>query len=154
MTRIDSPTRSARAAHPQAIAARGAALVLVLAAPAVSVLPALTTGLHGSGQAVSFPHGLAVTLIAAAAVTAAACALGAVIAGRAALAAISLGLALWALIGLGVTIAGIALGHTHLTEWGIVLLAAVAAGLAAGLPLASRIRPRPRAGSPADPTAN
>jgi hypothetical protein len=40
-------------------------------------------------------------------------------------------------IGAGVVVAGVSLGHAHLTDWGIVLLAAVAAGLAAGLPLAA-----------------
>jgi len=77
MTRTDPQPRAAQATHTPAMAARAAALLLALAAPAVSLLPALTTGLHGSGAAVSFPHGLAVTLITTVAVTAAACALGA-----------------------------------------------------------------------------
>jgi hypothetical protein len=153
MTRTDPQPRAAQATHTPAMAARAAALLLALAAPAVSLLPALTTGLHGSGAAVSFPHGLAVTLITTVAVTAVACALGAVIAGRAGLLLIPAGLVWWAILGLGVTLAGIALSHTHLTQWGIVLLAAVAAGLAAGLPLAA-LRPRPRAGLPASTAVN
>jgi hypothetical protein len=138
MTKVDSPPRSALAARPQDIARAGAALLLALAAPAVSLLPWLTTGLRGSGAAVSFPHGFAVTLITTLVVTAAACALGGLIAKRAALVAIPLGLVWWALTGLGVTIAGISLGHAHLTDWGIVLLAAAVAGAAAGLPVAAR----------------
>jgi len=112
--------------------------VLALAAPAVSLLPALMTGVHGTGAAISFPHGFAVALLVTAAVTAAACATGAWLAGRAGLAAIPLGLALWSVIGVATIAAGLSLGHTHLTDWGILLLSAVAAGLAAGLPLAAR----------------
>jgi hypothetical protein len=78
---------------------------------------------------------LAVTI----AVTAVACVLGALLAQRAALLAIPLGLALWVVIGLAVIIAGLVLGnHAHLTEWGIALIAAAAAGAATGLPLAAR----------------
>jgi hypothetical protein len=40
-------------------------------------------------------------------------------------------------IGIRAVAAGVSLGHAHLTDWGIVLLAAAAAGLAAGLPLAT-----------------
>ena len=47
--------------------------------------------------------------------------------------------AVWLVIGLAITIAGASLGHhTHLTEWGIALMAAVLAGAAVGLPLAAR----------------
>jgi hypothetical protein len=78
-------------------------------------------------------------LIVTVAVTAVACALGALIAGRAGLVAISLGLAVWLVIGLAVAIAGASLSHhTHLTEWGIALIAAVLVGAAVGLPLAAR----------------
>ena len=35
---------------------------LALAAPATSLLPALTTGLRGTGTAISFPHGLVTAL--------------------------------------------------------------------------------------------
>jgi len=115
----------------------GVALVLALAGPAVSLLPALMTGVRGTGAAIAFPHGFPVALLVTAAVTAAACAAGAWLARRAALAAIPLGLAPWLVIGIGAVAAGVSLGHAHLTDWGIVLLAAVAAGLAAGLPLAA-----------------
>jgi hypothetical protein len=95
------------------------------------------TGVRGTGTAISFPHGFAVALLVTAAVTAAACAAGAWFARRAGLAAIPLGLALWSVIGAATVVAGLSLGHAHLTDWGIVLLSAVAAGLAAGLPLAA-----------------
>jgi uncharacterized membrane protein YbhN (UPF0104 family) len=72
-------------------------------------------------------------------VTVVACAAGALLARRAALLAIPLGLALWLIIGLAILVAGLALAnHTHLAQWGIALLAAVAAGAATGLPLAAR----------------
>ena len=103
-------------------------MLLALTAPAVSLLPALTTGPRGSGPAVSFPHGYAVTLIATVAVTAAACALGGFISRRAGLMTIPFGLGLWAVAGLGVTAAGLSLGHADLAGWGIVLLTAAAAG--------------------------
>ena len=51
----------------------GIALVLALAAPALSPLPALAAGLRGTRTAISFPHGFATALL----VTAAACAAGA-----------------------------------------------------------------------------
>ncbi len=38
------------------------ALALALAAPATSRLPALTTGLRGTGTAISFPHGFVTAL--------------------------------------------------------------------------------------------
>jgi hypothetical protein len=38
------------------------ALALALAAPATSLLPALTTGLRGTGTAISFPHGFVTAL--------------------------------------------------------------------------------------------
>lgn len=144
MTRLDSGPdsrlRSTRAAPVRVVAGACAALLLALAAPAVSLLPALTTGLRGSAPAVSFPHGYAVMLIATVAVTAAACALGGFISGRAGLVTIPLGLGLWAIAGLGVTVAGLSLGHAHLADWGIALLAAAAAGAGAGLPVAARRR--------------
>jgi hypothetical protein len=40
-------------------------------------------------------------------------------------------------IGAATVVAGLSLGHAHLTDWGILLLSAAAAGLAAGLPLAA-----------------
>ena len=99
MTDVDTPTRATRTSAPSTIARAAAATLLALAAPAVSFLPALTTDIHGSGAAVTFPHGYAVMLAATVVVTAAACALGALIAGRAGLVAIPLGLALWAITG-------------------------------------------------------
>src|SRR5580693_2758804 len=47
-------------------------------------------------------------------------------------------LAWWAIISFAVTVAGVSLGHAHLTELGIAILAAALAGLAVGLPLAAR----------------
>ena len=139
MTNVDTTTQATRTPVPSTLARAVVAALLALAAPAVSFLPALTTNVHGSGAAVTFPHGYAVMLIVTIAVTAVACALGALIAGRAALVAIPLGLAIWVIIGLAVTIAGASLGHhAHLTEWGIAFMAAVLAGAAVGLPLAAR----------------
>ena len=108
MTHVDTRTRAAPRSTPGTLARAAVAMVLALAGPAVSFLPALTTNIHGSGAAVTFPHGYAVMLVVTVAVTAAACALGALIAGRAALVAIPIGLALWAIIGLAVTLAGAA----------------------------------------------
>lgn len=139
MTDVDTGSRAARTAAPGTLARGTVAALLALAAPAVSFLPALTTDIHGSGGAVTFPHGYPVMLIITIAVTAAACVLGALIAGRTGLVAIPLGLALWAIIGFAITLAGASLSHhAHLTEWGIALMAATAAGAAAGLPLAAR----------------
>jgi hypothetical protein len=139
MTDVDTPSRATRTSAPSTLARAAVAMLLALAAPAVSFLPALTTDIHGSGAAVRFPHGYAVMLIVTVAVTAVACALGALIAGRAGLVAISVGLGLWLVIGLAVTLAGVSLSHhTNLTEWGLALIAAVLVGAAVGLPLAAR----------------
>jgi hypothetical protein len=139
MTNVDTPSRATRTSAPSTLARAAVAMLLALAAPAVSFLPALTTDIHGSGAAVRFPHGYGVMLIVTIAVTAVACALGALIAGRAGLVAISLGLGLWLVIGLAVTLAGVSLSHhTNLTEWGLALIAAVLVGAAVGLPLAAR----------------
>jgi hypothetical protein len=139
MTDIDARTRATRTPAPHTLARAAVATLLALAAPAVSFLPALTTNIHGSGAAVTFPHGYPAMLIITVAVTAAACALGALIAGRAGLAAIPLGLALWAIIGFAITLVGVSLSHhAHLAEWGIALMAATVAGAATGLPLAAR----------------
>lgn len=138
MTPVDTRTRATLPSTPGTIARAAVATLLALAAPAISFLPALTTDIHGSGAAVTFPNGYAVMLIVTVAVTAVACAAGALIAGRAALVGVTIGLALWAVIGLAVTLAGASLGHTHLTEWGIALMAAALAGAAVGLPLAVR----------------
>ena len=139
MTYVDTRTRATRTSTPSTLARAALATLLALAAPAVSFLPALTTNIHGSGAAVTFPHGYAVMLIATLVVTAAACALGALIAGRAGLVAIPLGLALWAITGFALILAGASLGdHAHLIDWGIAFMAAALAGAAVGLPLAAR----------------
>jgi hypothetical protein len=119
------------------------AFLLALAAPAVSLLPAFATGFSNPGakrDLVTFPHGFAVLLIVTLAVTAVVCALAGYLGKRAALFAIPFALFWWAVSGLGVLVAGIALGHSHTAEWGVVLLAAVVAGLLAGLPVAARTR--------------
>lgn len=138
MTHVDTRTWATPRSTPGTLVRAAVATLLALAGPAVSFLPALTTNIHGSGAAVSFPHGYPVMLIVTVVVTAAACALGALTAGRTGLVAILIGLALWAVIGLAVTLAGAVLGHSHLTEWGIALMAAALAGAATGLPLAAR----------------
>jgi len=138
MTGIHTRTGATRTSAPDMLARAAVATVLALAAPAVSFLPALTTNIHGSGAAVTFPHGYAVTLLVTVVVTSVACAAGALIAGRAVLVAISIGLTVWAIIGLAMTVAGAVLGHTHVTELGIALMAAALAGAAVGLPIAAR----------------
>ena len=121
MTNIETRTRAARTPAPRTLSAAAVAMLLALAAPAVSFLPALTTGIHGSGAAVTFPHGYPVMLIVTIAVTAVACALGALVAG------------------LALILAGASLGHhAHLIDWGIALMAATVAGAATGLPLSAR----------------
>jgi hypothetical protein len=139
MTDLDIRTLASRTPTPGTFARAAAAALLALAAPAVSFLPAMTTSIHGSGAAATFPHGYAVMLVVTVVVTAMACALGALIAGRAGVVAIPIGLAVWAVIGFALIIAGASLGHhAHLADWGIALLAAVMAGAAIGLPLAAR----------------
>ncbi len=136
MTHADSRTRATGVSRASVFARVTAATLLVLAAPAVSFL--LTTGIPGSGASIKFPYGYAVMLIVTVLVTAAASALGARIAGRAGFAAIRFVLAWWAVISFAVTVAGVSLGHAHLTELGIAILAAALAGMAVGLPLAAR----------------
>jgi hypothetical protein len=114
-----------------------AAILLTLAAPAVSTSGALTTGLNGTSPAVRFPPGYGATLAATVAATALAAVLAALIARRDALAAIPVSLGLWAITGLSVVEAGIQLGHTGLTHWGIILIAASLTGAAAGMLLAA-----------------
>jgi hypothetical protein len=139
MTYVDTRTRASSTSTLSTLARAALAALLALAAPAVCFLPALTTNIHGSGAAVTFPHGYAVMLAATVVVTAAACALGALLAGRAGLAAIPLGLGLWAITGFALILAGASLGHhAHLIDWGIALMAAALAGAAVGLPLAAR----------------
>ena len=91
MTDFTTRTRASRTPTPGTFARAALAALLALAAPAVS-FPALTTNIHGSGAAVTFPHGYAVMLVVSVVVTAVACALGALIAG-AGLAANPIGLA-------------------------------------------------------------
>ena len=139
MTNVETRTRAARTPVPRTLAAAAVAMLLALAAPAVSFLPALTTSIHGSGAAVTFPRGYPVMVIVTIAVTAVACALGALVAGHAGLVAIPLGLAPWAVAGLALILAGASLGHhAHLIDWGIALMAATVAGAATGLPLSAR----------------
>ena len=136
MTGADSRTRATGVSRASVLARVAVTTLLVLAAPAVSFL--LTTGILRSGASIKFPHGYAVMLIVTVLVTVAASALGARVAGRAGFAAIRFVLAWWAVIGFAVTVAGVSLGHAHLTELGIAVLAAALAGMAVGLPLAAR----------------
>jgi membrane associated rhomboid family serine protease len=111
-----------------------AAVVLTLAAPAVSTLGALTTGLNGifrprSGR----PPGYGVTVGATVAVTRLAAALAALIARRDALVAIPVSPGMWLITGLAVVIAGIQLGHTGLAHGRVILVAASIIGTAAGM---------------------
>jgi hypothetical protein len=111
---------ASRAAHP--LVARwirnSAAVLLTLAAPAISTSGALTTGLKGTSPAVMFPPGYWVALAATVAVTALAGVLAALIARRDALVTIPVSLGLWFIIGLSVVVAGIQLGHSGLAHWG------------------------------------
>ena len=136
MTDLDSRTRAAGGSGVVVFARVTVATLLVLAAPAVSIL--LTTGILGSDKSMKFAAGYAVMLIVTVLVTVAASALGAWIAGRAGFAAIRFVLAWWAVISFAVTVAGVSLGRVHLTELGIAVLAAALAGIAAGLPIAAR----------------
>jgi hypothetical protein len=118
--------------------ARGsAAVLLTLAAPAISIAGALTIGLHGTSPAVSFPPGYGVSLTATVAATTIAAALAALIARRDALVAIPVSLGIWFVTGLGVIAAGVQLGHTGLTGWGVILIAASLTGAAAGMLVAA-----------------
>jgi hypothetical protein len=135
--RRDDLIRAAGPAAPGSLARGAAAALLALAAPAVSFLPAFTTGIHGTGATIAFPQQYVIMLAVTVTATVVACALGALIAGRAALIAIPAGLGLWMVTGFGMAIAGAALGHhAHLTEWGVAIMAAVLAGAAAGLGVA------------------
>ena len=136
MTDPDSWTRATGVSRLAVLARVTAATLLVLAAPAVSFL--LTTGVVGSGASIRFPDGYAVMVIVTVLVTVAASALGARIAGRAGFGAIRFVLAWWAVISFAVTVAGVSLDRSHLTELGVAILAAALAGMAVGLPLAAR----------------
>ena len=137
MTNADSGTQATGVSGALLVFARVTiATLLALGAPAVSFL--LTTGIRGSGASIKFPDGYTVVLIVTILVTVVASALGAWIAGRAGFGAIRVVLAWWAIISFAAAGVGISLGHTHLTELGIAILAAALAGLAVGLPLAAR----------------
>ena len=101
MTSTDTRRQAAGTLTARTLARAGAAVLLALAGPAVSFLPALTTNIHGSGAAVTFPNGYPLMLAVTVAVTALACALGAFVARRAALVAIPLGLAPFAGVRIG-----------------------------------------------------
>jgi hypothetical protein len=145
MTQIAPHTRPSTAGRfAETVIRAFVAFLLALAAPAVSLLPALATGFSNPGNkhdVIAFPHGFAVLLIVTLAVTAAACALAGYLGRRAALFAIPLALFWWAISGLGVIVAGIALGHSHTIEWGVVLLAAAVVGALVGMPIAARSGP-------------
>jgi hypothetical protein len=117
---------------------RAAAVLLTLAAPAVSISGALTTGLNGTSPALRFPPGYGAALAATVTATTLAAVLAALIARRDALVAIPVSLGIWAMTGLGVVAAGVQLGHTGLTEWGTILVVASLTGAAAGMLLAAR----------------
>jgi hypothetical protein len=117
-----------------------AAVLVTLAAPAVSTSGALTTGLKGTSPAVMFPPGYWVALVTTVAVTTLAAALAALIAGRDALVTIPVSLGLWFITGLGVIAASIQLGHSGLAHWGVILVVASITGAAAGMLLARRGR--------------
>ena len=141
MQHLELATRSS-ARVPLARWIRGsAAVLLTLAAPAVSTWGALTTGLNGTSPTVGFPPGYGVTLVATVAATTLAAVLAALIARRDALVAIPVSLGIWAITGLGVVAAGIHLGHTGLTHWGIILVAASLIGAVVGVLVARRGQP-------------
>jgi hypothetical protein len=117
-----------------------AAVVIPLVAPVISMSGALTTGLNGTSPAVKFPPGYGATLAATVAATTLAAVLAALIARRDALVAIPVSLGIWAITGLSVVAAGAQLGHTGLTLWGVIVVAASVTGAAAGMLLAARRR--------------
>lgn len=84
------------------------------------------------------PPGYGVTMAATVAATTLAAVLAALIARRDALVAIPVSLGIWAITGLSVVEAGLQLGHTGLTQWGIILVVASVTGAAAGMLLAAR----------------
>jgi hypothetical protein len=116
---------------------RSAAILITFAAPFVSISGALTTGLKGTAPAVSFPPGYGVTMAVTVAVTTLAAILAALIARRDALVAIPVSLGIWAITGLSVVAIGIRLGHSGLTQWGVIQVVASVIGAAVGMFLAA-----------------
>ena len=135
---------------PVARGIRAAAAVLIaLVAPVISMSGTLTTGLNGTSPAVTFPPGYGVSLAATVAATTVAAILAALIARRDALITIPASLGLWAIIGVSVVAEGTQLGHTGLTGWGWILIAASVIAAAAGTAVAAHRgqasqRPGPR----------
>jgi len=127
---------------------RSGAVLLTLAAPAISFSGALTSGLKGTSPAVGFPPGFWVSLTATVAATTLAAVLAALIARRDALVAIPVSLGIWFITGLSVITAAAQLGHAGLARWGVILVAASLIGAAAGMVLAAS---RGRAGQPPSP---
>ena len=134
-----------RSAHPPFARwiRRSAAVLITLAAPAISTSGALTTGLKGTSPAVMFPPGYGVTMVVTVAVTTLAAVLAALIARRDALVAIPVSLGIWAITGLSVVTVAIQLGHAGLAHWGVILVVATVIAAAAGMPLAAH-RGRPQ----------
>jgi hypothetical protein len=94
--------------HPDLVQDRHDDLIRVTgpSAPAVSFLPAFTTGSHGTGATIAFPQQYVVMFAVTVTATVVACALGALIAGRAGLLTVPAGLGLWMVTGFGMAIAG------------------------------------------------
>lgn len=113
-----------------------AAVLITLAAPAISTSGALTTGLNGASPAVRFPPGYGATLAITVAATTLAAVLAALIARRDALATIPVSLGIWLIIGLSVVVAAIQLGHTGLARWGVILVVASIVAAAVGMSVA------------------
>lgn len=147
MQYLESATRSARQSFAGWMSfrrwiRRSAAVLITLAAPAISFSGALTTGLNGTSPAVRFPPGYGMSLVAAVAATTLAAVLAALIARRDALISIPVSLGIWLITGLSVIYEGAQLGHTGLTLWGVTLTAASVAGAAVGMLFAAH-RGRP-----------
>ena len=122
---------------------RSAAILLSLAAPAVSLATAFTTGLSGTAPAVRFPPGFWVTLVVTTAVTTLAAALAGHLARRDARVITPVTLGIWAITGAAAFSAGRHLGHAGLAQWGVLTVVASLTGTAAGVVLAA-----PRGGTP------
>lgn len=114
-----------------------AAAALTLAAPAVSLATAFTTGLSGTAPAVRFPPGYWVTLLVTTAVTTLAAALAAHLARRDARVITPVTLGIWAITGAAAFSAGLQLGHAGLAQWGVLTVVASLTGTAAGMVLAA-----------------